>query len=195
MGLIGPETSLWLIITLLSLIGVANYIQFTAMGTVTLTELNDHQASSGTSLMSVTIQLSIGLAVSMAGALLVAFNPGEGVLAQPSIMDSFSMAFFSLGTLTIISTLLFLRLPRKVKKNKRILCQVRSRISSGALNGTSYWNMDAVEKVLFGFGLSDTVIEVSRVTLAGQVIALHDTPTHQGSLRCQAVYTASNVMV
>lgn len=42
--------------------------------------------------------------------------------------------------------------------------------------------MDAVEKVLFGFGLSDTVIEVSRITLAGQVIALHDTPTHQGSI-------------
>lgn len=113
MGLIGPETSLWLIITLLSLIGVANYIQFTAMGTVTLTELNDHQASSGTSLMSVTIQLSIGLAVSMAGALLVAFNPGEGVLAQPSVMDAFSMAYLSLGALTILSTLLFLRLPRK----------------------------------------------------------------------------------
>lgn len=114
MALVGPQTSLWLIIALLSLIGVANYIQFTAMGTVTLTELGDHQASSGTGLMSVTIQLSIGLAVSMAGGLLVAFNPGEGALAQPSVMHAFSMAYLSLGALTILSTLLFLRLPRKV---------------------------------------------------------------------------------
>lgn len=48
--------------------------------------------------------------------------------------------------------------------------------------------MDAVDKVLFGFELSDTVIEVSRVKLAGQVIVLHDTPTYRGSIRCQTVH-------
>lgn len=113
MVLVGPETPLWLLIILLSLIGVANYIQFTAMGTVTLTDLNEQQASSGTSLMSVTIQLSIGLAVSMAATLLVAFNPGDGVLAQSSVMGAFSMAYLSLGGLTILATLIFLRLPGK----------------------------------------------------------------------------------
>ena len=54
--------------------------------------------------------------------------------------------------------------------------------------------MGAVDKVLFGFDLSDAVIEVSRVKLAGQVIVLHDTPTYRGSIRCQTVHTASNVM-
>ena len=114
MALVGSQTAWWLIIVLLAMIGVANYIQFTAMGTVTLIELNDRQASGGTSLMSVVTQLSAGLAVSMAGALLVVFNPGDGALAQPSVMGGFSMAYLCLGTLTIISTLLFLRLPRKV---------------------------------------------------------------------------------
>lgn len=113
MALVGPQTSLWLIIALLSLIGVTNYIQFTAMGTVTLIELNDHQASGGTSLMSVTTQLSTGLAVSTVGALLVLFNPEPGVLGLSGVMDVFSRVYFSLGALTIASALLFLRLPRK----------------------------------------------------------------------------------
>jgi EmrB/QacA subfamily drug resistance transporter len=113
MALVGAQTSLWLIIALLSLIGVANYIQFTAMGTVTLIELNDHQASGGTSLMSVTTQLSTGLAVSAVGVLLVLFNPNQGVLGLSGVMDVFSKVYLSLGALTIASALLFLRLPRK----------------------------------------------------------------------------------
>jgi len=113
MALVEAKTPLWLIIPLLSLIGVANYIQFTAMGTVTLIELNDHQASAGTSLMSVTTQLSTGLAVSAAGALLVLFNPNEGVLRLSGVMDVFSKVYLSLGALTIVSALLFLCLPRK----------------------------------------------------------------------------------
>ncbi|WP_443695204.1 multidrug transporter subunit MdtD [Pseudomonas sp.] len=113
MALVEAKTPLWLIIPLLSLIGVANYVQFTAMGTVTLIELNDHQASAGTSLMSVTTQLSTGLAVSAAGALLVLFNPNEAVLRLSGVMDVFSKVYLSLGALTIVSALLFLRLPRK----------------------------------------------------------------------------------
>jgi EmrB/QacA subfamily drug resistance transporter len=113
MALVEAKTPLWLIIPLLSLIGVANYIQFTAMGTMTLIELNDHQASAGTSLMSVTTQLSTGLAVSAAGALLVLFNPNEGVLRLSGVMDVFSKVYLSLGALTIVSALLFLCLPRK----------------------------------------------------------------------------------
>jgi hypothetical protein len=113
MALVEAKTPLWLIIPLLSLIGVANYIQFTAMGTVTLIELNDHQASAGSSLMSVTTQLSTGLAVSAEGALLVLFNPNEGVLRLSGVMDVFSKVYLSLGALTIVSALLFLCLPRK----------------------------------------------------------------------------------
>ena len=113
MALVEAKTPLWLIIPLLSLIGVANYVQFTAMGTVTLIELNDHQASAGTSLMSVTTQLSTGLAVSAAGALLVLFNPNEAVLRLSGVMDVFSKVYLSLGALTIVSALLFLCLPRK----------------------------------------------------------------------------------
>lgn len=113
MALIGSHTSLWLIIALLTLIGVANYIQFTAMSTVTLIELNDHQASGGTSLMSVITQLSTGLAVSAAGALLVLFNPNEGALGHPGVMDVFSKVYLSLGAMTVTSALLFRRLPRQ----------------------------------------------------------------------------------
>ncbi|WP_236039755.1 hypothetical protein [Pseudomonas ogarae] len=63
--------------------------------------------------MSVTTQLSTGLAVSAAGALLVLFNPNEGVLGLPGVLSVFSKVYLSLGALTIASALLFLRLPRK----------------------------------------------------------------------------------
>jgi EmrB/QacA subfamily drug resistance transporter len=113
MALVGADTPMVWLLLLLWLIGMANYIQYTAMGTVTLTDLSVAQASSGTSLMSVTIQLSIGLAVSLAGALLALFNPEQGALPQAAIMDAFAYAYLALGGLTILATLLFLGLRRE----------------------------------------------------------------------------------
>ncbi|MOA21102.1 putative transport protein HsrA [compost metagenome] len=100
-----------LLLLLLSLIGVSTYIQYTALGTLTLTDLDNPHASSGTSLMSVTIQLAIGLSVSLAGAFLAVFNPAAGSLPQDSLMDAFACAYIGLGILTSSTTVLFLFLP------------------------------------------------------------------------------------
>lgn len=113
MAFVSAQTPMAWLLLLLALIGVSNYIQYTAMGTVTLTDLNSAQVSSGTGLMSVTIQLSIGLAVSLAGACVSLFNPVSGALAQASVMDAFAYTFIGLGALTMLASLLFLYLPRR----------------------------------------------------------------------------------
>lgn len=51
-----------------------NSLQFTAMNTLTLIDLQDSNASSGNSLMSVVVQLSISLGVACAAALLGGFQ-------------------------------------------------------------------------------------------------------------------------
>ena len=118
MALITAETHLAWLLLLLSLIGVSMYIQYTALGTYTLTDLDNQQASSGTSLMSVTIQLAIGLAVSLAGAFLALFNPDEGTLPQSTVMDAFACAYIGLGAVSVITTLLFV-FPDKARKRSQ----------------------------------------------------------------------------
>ena len=63
----------WLLLHL-SLLGAVNSLQFTAMNTLTLIDLQDSNASSGNSLMSVVVQLSISLGVACAAALLGGFQ-------------------------------------------------------------------------------------------------------------------------
>lgn len=115
MSLITADTHLAWLLLLLSLIGMSMYIQFTALSTFTLTDLDSQQASSGTSLMSVTIQLAIGLAVSMAGAFLTLFNPSEGAWPQATVMDAFAYTYIGLGVFSVFTTLLFLYKPKPRK--------------------------------------------------------------------------------
>ena len=63
-----------LLLVHLGLIGMVNSMQFTAMNTVTLIGLSHADASSGNSLLSVVVQLSMSLGVATAGALLGGFT-------------------------------------------------------------------------------------------------------------------------
>lgn len=90
-------------------IGTVNSLQFTAMNAVTLVGLDDEQASSGNSLLSVVVQLSMSLGVATAGALLggfTAINPDEGVL------QAFHLTFICVGCLAVLATALFLQLDK-----------------------------------------------------------------------------------
>ena len=77
---IGTQTPTWLLLVHLGLIGMVNSMQFTAMNTVTLIGLSHADASSGNSLLSVVVQLSMSLGVATAGALLGGFTV-EGAAA------------------------------------------------------------------------------------------------------------------
>lgn len=107
-----------LILLQLALFGVINSLQFTAMNTLTLGDLDDARASAGNSLMSVVMQLSMSLGVAAAGALLTAFavpSPAtQGVaLSHTSLLHTFHAAYVCMGALSALAAGIFLQLGRQ----------------------------------------------------------------------------------
>lgn len=108
LSLIDNHTSTLHLTIHLFLIGTVNSLQFTAMNTVTLIGLPDDQASSGNSLLSVVVQLSMSLGVASAAALLSGFMlPGAD---QEAILRAFHLTFLCVGSLAVLATALFLQL-------------------------------------------------------------------------------------
>ncbi|MFL9811819.1 multidrug transporter subunit MdtD [Stutzerimonas sp. VN223-3] len=103
----------------LSLIGVVNSMQFTAMNTVTLVGLSNQSASSGNSLLSVVVQLSMSLGVASAGALLGGFTaPGaEG----EAVLQAFHLTFLCIGAMSMLAASLFFQLDSKQVMAARLI--------------------------------------------------------------------------
>jgi len=111
---ITPQLPLWLLIPLLALFGLVNSIQFTAMNAVTLKDLRGAGASSGNSMLSMVQMLSMSLAVTSAGALLVTFERGIG--KGPGVLSAFHATFICMGLITCASAGIFMQLsPQEVR--------------------------------------------------------------------------------
>jgi EmrB/QacA subfamily drug resistance transporter len=113
LGLTDAQTPLPLLLVQLGIIGAINSLQFTAMNTITLIGLRDHEASSGNSLLSVVVQLAISLGIASAAALLGGFNqsgPGAGGAA---VLPAFQLTFFCVGGLSMLASAIFLQLGRE----------------------------------------------------------------------------------
>ena len=103
--LFSPPT--WLLVLQLMLMGYVNGIQFTLMNTVTLLDLDDASASSGNSLLSVTMQLSMSLGVAAAAALLGSFEHRFG---DAEMRRVFAYTFVSIGVMGLVASAIFLQL-------------------------------------------------------------------------------------
>ncbi|WP_037587325.1 DHA2 family efflux MFS transporter permease subunit [Stenoxybacter acetivorans] len=108
LALITAQTPLWILIILLSLMGAANSLQFTAMNTITIADLRDNQASSGSSLMGVNQQLSISFGIAIGALLLQTFS--TAAIAADDISVAFKISFMIMGLLTMLSAWVFARL-------------------------------------------------------------------------------------
>lgn len=89
--------------------GAINSLQFTAMNTLTLSDLSGPSAGEGNALLSVVMQLSMSLGVAAAGALLLelaptAATPGSGTL------QAFHRTYACIGVLGALATVIFLQL-------------------------------------------------------------------------------------
>jgi len=104
-----PGMALWLLILPLFILGMAMSTQFTAMNTITLSDLTDEHASSGNSVLAVTQQLSISFGVAVSAAVLLAFEGNEHL----STVQQFHYTFLTMGGVTLISSLVFLLLGPK----------------------------------------------------------------------------------
>lgn len=116
---IDGQTPAALMLVHLSLIGMVNSMQFTAMNTVTLVGLSQQNASSGNSLLSVVVQLSMSLGVASAGALLGGFTePGADGAA---VLQAFHLTFLCVGTMSLMAASLFFQLDSKQAMAARLI--------------------------------------------------------------------------
>ncbi len=94
-------------ILLFTVFGAVNSTQFTAMNTITLLDVPDYHASSGNSLLSVVMQLSMGMGVACAAAILYEFSGATSQLQPGLVLNAFSKTFLCLGFMAAISSAIF----------------------------------------------------------------------------------------
>ncbi|WP_206194582.1 multidrug transporter subunit MdtD [Shewanella litoralis] len=114
MGLVNEQTPYWFMLCMLAVLGAINSLQFTAMNTVTLIDLDDESASSGNSLLSVVAQLALSLGVACAGALLGGFSAGVSSGSQAEVLSAFQLTFVTVGIMTMFAAAIFSLLPKEV---------------------------------------------------------------------------------
>lgn len=119
----------WLLLIPLVLFvqGVVNALRFSAMNTLTLKDLPDKLASSGNSLLSMVMQLSMSLGVSIAGLLLGTVAQPHLVAANGGMHSTFIVLYCCMALIIALPALVFNRVPADTETNR-----VLNRGSTGA---------------------------------------------------------------
>ena len=116
-SLITPDTSYTTLLCLFGFFGVLNSMQFTAMNSITLIDLDVHHASGGNTLLSVTMQISASTGVAIAAALLDGFTRAYEMLPPPDrLMKIFSNTFICIGLMSLVTALIFSQAPPRTGK-------------------------------------------------------------------------------
>jgi len=105
-----PEQAWWVHAVPLACFGAVNSLQFTAMNTLTLKDLDPVHASSGNGLLSMVQMLAISMGVATGGGVLAAFTGlfGSGSAAQT--LAAFHATFACMGLITLASAAIFWQL-------------------------------------------------------------------------------------
>ena len=112
----GLDKSIYWHLPIILVIGFFNSIQFTSMNSIAIADLRPYQTSSGNSLLSVNQQLAIGFGVAF-GLIVLKIFRGDLGLNQDEIHWAFRYTFLIIGTLTMLSALVFKRLHFKDGEN------------------------------------------------------------------------------
>jgi EmrB/QacA subfamily drug resistance transporter len=105
-------TPVWLICALVFVYGFVMSLQYTAMNTLGFVDLAPAQASMGSSMTSTVQNLSISFGIAFASLLMAQLLGGAQVGAH--YIAAFRVTMLILGGVTVASSLMFLRLPRRV---------------------------------------------------------------------------------
>ena len=108
-GLVSPHLPMGLLLAQLFVFGGINSMQFSAMNSVTLKDVEGEFASSGNSLLSMVQMLSMGMGVALAGALLGGFSDVWSALGDQSLR-AIHATFVTVGLMTLASALVFSQL-------------------------------------------------------------------------------------
>ena len=115
---IGPGTHEFTLLSMLALLGAANSIQFTCMNTLTLIDLPNADASSGNSLLSMIMQLSIAVSIATASLLLDCFG-GHAATSGPAVESAFHATFVTIGTIAAASSFIFALVDKDKGKTRK----------------------------------------------------------------------------
>ena len=101
----------WLLLLQLFIFGGFNSMQFSAMNSVTLKDLDGEFASSGNTLLSMVQMLAMGIGVALAGALLTGFT--EMWQASPhKSLQAIHATFWAIALMTLAATMVFSQLDK-----------------------------------------------------------------------------------
>jgi EmrB/QacA subfamily drug resistance transporter len=114
-GLATPAQPAALQIVQLLVFGAVNSLQFTAMNTITLKDLDGPMASSGNSLLSMVQMLAMSMGVAAASAVLGAYTEVFGSATPLATLHAFEATFASMGLVTLASALIFWHLPPEAR--------------------------------------------------------------------------------
>jgi len=114
-GLTTPEQPIALHIVQLAIFGAVNSLQFTAMNTITLKDLDGTMASAGNSLLSMVQMLAMSLGVAVASAVLGGYTGIFGNATPLATLHAFEATFVSMGLITLASALIFWNLPPEAR--------------------------------------------------------------------------------
>ncbi|WP_244284396.1 MFS transporter [Flavobacterium oncorhynchi] len=103
------HTSIYWYVPIIAVLGFFNSIQFTSMNSISIADLRQYHTSSGNSLISVNQQLAIGFGIAF-GLLVLKIFQGDLKLIHNEIHNAFRYTFLVVGSLTILSGLVFRRL-------------------------------------------------------------------------------------
>jgi MFS family permease len=104
---IGLHTPVWMIVLQAFLYGAFTSLQYTSMNTLVYADTTDEESSAASSIASTMQQMSISFGVATAGLATAFFVPKSAQSAAVEMIHGIHKALLALGTLTIISTIVF----------------------------------------------------------------------------------------
>lgn len=97
--------------------GMINAMRFSSMNTLTLKDLPDPLASSGNSLLSMIMQLSMSMGVTVAGLLLGMFGQQQLSVDTAVAHQVFLYTYLSMAVIIALPAFIFARVPDDTRKN------------------------------------------------------------------------------
>jgi MFS family permease len=104
---ISPGTPVWSVVLLSFCYGFFSSLQYTSMNTLVYADVTPEEASAASSIASTMQQMSISFGVATASLLTAVFIPDRHNHTPAELIHGIHRAFFVLGGITVLSTLVF----------------------------------------------------------------------------------------
>jgi MFS family permease len=109
---IGKATPVWMIVAEVFFYGFFTSLQYTSMNTLVYADVTEEQESGASSIASTVQQMAISFGVASASLVTVFFLPSRSGSNTEQFIHGIHRAFFVLGGMTLLSTIVFCELRR-----------------------------------------------------------------------------------